>query len=230
MPWPEDESTFHLLTRDGLFLCRNHPFFRSSSPVSGGPAELAPHTPFIELNYPKIPQRMFEQILGYFYLVGKRFGAEAAVLFAWNLKTKAVELIVPEQRSFVFRNWMGKQFPLNVLYEVPPLADDLVLFGDAHCHVDGAAYASHTDVEDEVNRPGLHIVVGRIQEDPPDLHIDVIVDGVRFQVKNPDSVIEDYEKRRPDEVPDEWIERVTVIPWKKYYNSADPDIKEYDED
>jgi len=173
---------------------------------------------------------MFEQIVGYFYLVGKRFGAEAAVLFAWNLKTKTVELIIPEQRSFVFRNWLGSQFPINVLYDVPPLADDLVLFGDAHSHVDGAAYASHTDEEDEVNRPGLHIVVGRIQEDPPDLHIDVTVDGSRFKVQNPDSVIKGYEKRRTDEVPDEWIERVAVIPWKKYYNSADPVIEESDDD
>ena len=34
MPWPEDESVFHLVTSDGLFLCRNHPFFTSSVPVA----------------------------------------------------------------------------------------------------------------------------------------------------------------------------------------------------
>jgi len=220
MPWPECESVFHLLTGDGLFLCRNHPFFRSSTPVKGGPSELASHGSFIDLKYPRIPRGMYEQVVGYFYLVARQLSAEAAVLFAWNQTTEEVELIVPEQRSVVSCDWLGRRFPINVWYDIPPISDDLIIFGDAHCHVDGAAYASHTDIEDEVYRPGIHIVVGRIREDPPDLHIEVIVDGIRFQVQNREAVIEGYQRRRPEEVPQEWMDRITVVPWGKYGDAA----------
>ena len=41
LPWPAHEKTFYLLSRDGVFLCRNHPFFRSTTPMKLGPGELA---------------------------------------------------------------------------------------------------------------------------------------------------------------------------------------------
>ncbi|NNE91481.1 MAG: hypothetical protein HKN23_07525 [Verrucomicrobiales bacterium] len=213
MEWPEDESVFHLLTGDGLFLCRNHPFFRSSTPVERGPAELAAHEPFIKLNYPKIPAEMFETVVGFFDLIGSKFGAEAAVLFAWNRKTEQIELVVPPQESVVGKTWTGRPFPINVYYDVPDLPDELIFLGDAHCHVEEAAFASKTDIDDEIDRPGIHIIVGRIDEEPPEIHIDVTVDGSRFHVRNSAAVIEGYQARRTDNIPSEWIDRVTVLPW-----------------
>ena len=65
-PWPED-SVFYLMTGDGVFLCRNHEFFASSVPASQPPAELATHQPFLKHRFPKIPRRLFEQAVGFFY-------------------------------------------------------------------------------------------------------------------------------------------------------------------
>ena len=226
MPWPKDEPVFHLLTGDGLFICRNHPFFRSSSPVRTGPAELAGHQPFLDLKYPKIPRDLFETIVGFFDRIGMEHGAESAVLFAWNRETQTVELVVPPQQAMVGHDWKGRPFPLNVCYDVPELPEELILFGDAHCHVDGYASASKTDVDDEAGRPGLHIIVGRIHREPPEIRVDVTVDGSRFHVRNHQAVIGGYRKRRYDNIPAEWIARVEVIPWKRNYstwNTDDPD-------
>lgn len=219
MPWPEQESAFYLLSSDGLYLCRNNPFFKSSVPVRDWPAELAPHKPSIKLSYPKIPQTLFEQLIGFFAIIGERHGAEAAALLAWNRSTDQVEAIVPPQEATVSKSWGGRPYPIDVSYDVPPLDPNLVLIGDIHSHVDGPAYTSRTDAEDEAHRPGIHIVIGRIFTDPPEIHVEVTVDGSRFRVKNFTEVIEGYEARRTQDVPPAWIKQVEVKDWFSSYQS-----------
>jgi hypothetical protein len=74
--------------------------------------------------------------------------------------------------------------------------------------VNYSAYASSTDVKDEVHTAGLHVVVGRIWDEPPDIHIEAVVDGNRFAL-DASQVIEGYRRLRMN-VPGEWIERVQV--------------------
>ena len=121
MPWPQEEKAFHLLSRDGLFLCRNTRFFRSCVPVEDFPSELAGQKPFLKLSYPRIPRRLMEQVIGFFDLVGERFASEAAVLIAWNANTNAMEIIAPDQVGLVSLSWNGKSYPMELEYEVPPL-------------------------------------------------------------------------------------------------------------
>jgi hypothetical protein len=213
LPWPEEQRVFHLVTSNGLFLCRNHPFFTSSVPVDRWPSELAAHAPFLRLRYPRLRQRAFERIVGFFAVIGETFGAEAAVLLAWDPVGRCIELIVPEQRSLVSSGWGGRCYPLSVEYDMPPLPEGWMWIGDAHSHADEAAYASAQDASDERHRPGLHIVVGRICDEPPEFHIEVTVDGMRFRVKRLETVVEGYERRRVAEVPSEWIEKVEVRRW-----------------
>lgn len=219
MPWPEQEKVFYLLTRDGCFLCRNHLFFRSSVAVERLPSELAPHDSFLRLSYPRLAQRQFERIIGFFDLIGERHGAEAAALLVWNTKSRAVEVIVPPQTSVVSSSWSGRPFPIEVHYEVPPLSPHLMLVGDIHSHVDGAAFASFTDRDDETHRPGLHIVVGRISEEPPEFHVAAVVDGMRFRVKSLFTVVQGYSRRRIREVPQAWLDQVKVTTWSDYKQS-----------
>ena len=61
LPWPEDERIFYILGRDGLFLCRNHAFFRSCVPVERGPSELEVQEPFLAPRFPRIPRDVFER-------------------------------------------------------------------------------------------------------------------------------------------------------------------------
>jgi hypothetical protein len=213
MPLPDDVPVFHLLTRDGLFLCRNHPFFRSSVRVEQFPSELAAHQPFLKMRYPKLPRKLVEQVVGFFAIVGRHHASEAAVLLAWDKTAETVVAIVPEQIGLVGCGWYGDPFPMELQYEIPPLPPNLTLIGDMHSHVDGPAYASSMDKADEEYRAGLHIVVGRIRYEPPEFHCEVTVDGVRFAIKDLGTIMAGYQRRREREVPPEWLDRLTVKSW-----------------
>jgi hypothetical protein len=213
MPWPEQEKAFYLLSSDGLYLCRNTPFFRSCVPVEDFPSELAGQKPFLKLSYPRIPRRLMEQVIGFFDLVGERHASEAAVLIGWNRTTNSVQIIVPDQVGLVGTTCDGNPYPMELEYEVPPLPPHLLLLGDIHSHVDGPAYASYMDKSDEAHRPGLHFVIGRILDEPPQIYCEATTDGFRFKVPDLSLVLEGYHRRRVKEVPPEWISKVTVKPW-----------------
>jgi hypothetical protein len=151
-----------------------------------------------------------ERIVGFFSVIARLHGTEAAALLFWSRRDGRICFRIPPQRAGLSESWGGALYPTDVRYEVPPVEqEELVLFGSVHSHVDGPAYASPVDRHDETHRTGLHVVVGRITCEPPELHCEYVVDGERFRFA-PEEVIEGYERRREDDVPREWIERVSV--------------------
>ena len=209
VPWPEGTSTAMLLARNGLWMCRRHAFFTSSVPARHWPAELHAHEASFELHHPKIPTGMFERIVGFFGFFADRHTAEAAVLLTWSKRDQSIDLVVPDQLATVGRTRGGECYPIGVHYQVPnDVGAHRTVIGDVHSHVFDAAYCSSRDQEDEVYRPGLHLVVGRLDRELPELHAEYVVDGMRFPV-DPRHVVEGFE-RRDEVVPTHWIERVQV--------------------
>jgi hypothetical protein len=195
-PWPEKEKMFYLLAANGLFLCRNHQFFQSCVPASAGPGELAQQRVFLNFQYPKLSRRLLELTVGFFASVAKNYNAEAVVMMAWNRHDRKTYLIVPRQRASVYKGYYGT-WPIGVEYEVPlSLPDGHFIFGDIHSHVNMSAFSSQTDQHDEKNRPGLHLVIGKIHVEPPEFHAEAIVDGRRFKV-GCDMVLAGYRQRAP---------------------------------
>jgi hypothetical protein len=221
MPWPTEENTFYLLASNGLFLCRNHLFFRSCVPVDDAPSELAAQKTFLKMNYPRLGRPLLERIIGFFDIVGARFSSEAVVLLAWDRDKKAVVPVVPDQVGIVGTTWWGELYPLELEYETPALPANLVLIGDIHSHVDGPAYASYTDKADETHRPGIHLVVGRIQKEPPEFHCEALVDGYRFKLSDLSAVMDGYRQRRVAEVPQAWLDKITIKPWGNKFSQGE---------
>ena len=56
-------------------------------------------------------------------------------------------------------------------------------------------------------------MVGRLYDDPPEFYCAVVVDGVRFRA-DVDLVTCGYQRRRPEEVPAEWLDRITTRTWR----------------
>jgi hypothetical protein len=219
LPWPDDQRLFYLVARDGLFICRNSEFFRSCVPARQGPSALAAQDPFLTPRFPRIPRELFEQAVGFFDRIAELHGSEAAAIWIWDRGEQRVRLVVPQQTATIYRAWDGYRSPIGVHYHPPTdLPPDWIPFGDVHSHVHMAAYASGTDKHDETHAAGLHIVVGRIQKEPPEIHIEAVVDGARFTLTARD-VIEDYAKRSLD-VPQEWIERVAIEESTSYWYSG----------
>jgi hypothetical protein len=98
---------------------------------------------------------------------------------------------------------------MDVAYETPlqPPRNHL-LVGDIHSHADMDAYASHQDRTDELHRDGVHVVVGRVDRDPPQFHLAFAVDGQRFRLGF-DSFLSGYRRRRRV-VPQAWLDNVDV--------------------
>ena len=231
MPWPQD-SVFYLVSNGGMFLCRNHQFFRSCAPAPCWPRELARQEAFMNLKFPKIPQRLLELTVGFFDQVAAEHRAEAVLLLAWDPADQRVHLVVPKQRSTVHQSWLGNRYPIGVHYDLPTRRKgEWLLYGSIHSHVDGpATAASYTDRSDEEHRPGLHVIVGRVlSREPPEFHCEATVDGVRFRVNPPDRVFEGYGRRRTN-VPRAWLEQVEIDLRSFYGKKQRKDCSYDDED
>ncbi len=222
MPWPEKQSVFYRLTSDGLFICRNHQFFRSCVPTDTWPTELASQRTFCQIAYPKLSRRLLERVIGFFDKVGNDLSSEAAALLVWDGPARQVDVIVPDQVGIVSIGWCGQRYPLELEYDIPSLPPHLCLIGDIHSHVDGPAYASYTDKSDEAYRPGIHIVVGRLRDEPPQFHCEVVTDGVRFRT-DLHSVTAGYHRRRLNDVPKAWLDRVKTRTWGSHKQSIESD-------
>lgn len=212
-PW-SDESMFYMLTADGLFLCRNHEWFTSSVKTDEFPDELAKHRPFMKLRYPRLAADQFEMVVGFFSIIADLHRSEAIVLLAHHTSGQTA-IVVPQQVVS----------PAHADYDMPQLSPGWRWFGDIHSHVNMDAFSSFTDETDETHRPGLHIVVGRISNEPPEFHVEVVVDGARFRVKDILSVVAGYKQRRPDLVPDDWMAKVSKKVWPKYKYEGTPYFK-----
>lgn len=218
LPWPEDERLFYVLGRDGLYICRNHQFFQSCVRARNGPSELEEQATFLKPAFPLIPRALFERVVGFFDRIGALHNAEASVLLAWDSKRERVRVVIPRQVATVSRSWDGSQYPIGLHYTPPSFPRGWIPFGDIHSHVRLPAYASQTDKDDETHSAGLHIVVGRIHKEPPDIHAEGVVDGARF-VLSASQVIEGYRARSRD-IPKRWIERVAVEQAAKWWSSS----------
>lgn len=223
MPWPKDR-VFYLLTADNLYICRNHRYFRSCVPAPYWPTELAAHKSSLRASYPKIPQQQIEQICGYFEHAWWHHGSEAIVLLAWDRAARCVKTVVPEQVASVSQGAFGAVHAIGVKYRVPgDLPAELEIFCDIHSHGDMDAYVSHVDQVDDEKSVGLHVIVGGLQWEPPQFHIESVVDGARFTVQE-ETVIERYQTRRSD-FPDAWLAKLRVVDLETYqgtqFNKAD---------
>ncbi len=207
--WPRDEGMFYVLARDGLFVCRNHPFFRSSAPARRWPAELARQETFLEAGYPRLPRSCFERVVGFFSAVAEKHTAEASVLLVWDEARGRAGVLVPEQESETVQGRSGPAYATGLRYFPPTnLGPELIVYGDVHSHVDYGARPSGTDIFDEDYRAGLHVIVGRITREPPEVHVEAVVDGERFALEATD-VLVGYRKRRKD-FPASWMKKVRV--------------------
>jgi hypothetical protein len=207
MPRPDDPE-FYWLTREGAFLCRNHPFFATDVPTRRPVKALAAHAPHCLIRYPKVKTSTLESIVGFFDRVYELHRSEAVVLLLWDLDGQRYKIVVPEQEATVSESWSGRRSPRDVRYKVPVSPPRHLLVGDIHSHGNLEAFASLTDEVDERFRDGIHAIVGRMDQEPPEFHLELAVDGYRFELKM-DQLFEGYERRRRF-VPRQWLNRVRV--------------------
>ena len=207
-PRPADPE-FFWLTRRGMYLCRNHRFFSSDVPTCRMPRSLADHQPACRTRFPLLGTAALEYVVGFFDEAYLRYGAEAIVLVLWDTQRRRYRLCVPRQRASVWQSQGGLPCAIDVKYEVPsPLPPHHLLVGDIHSHADLSAYSSGTDNQDVLFRDGVHAVVGRIDKEPPDFHLEMTADSHSFSLRF-GQFFKGYRRRRLG-APKAWMQQVEV--------------------
>jgi hypothetical protein len=215
---PEDPE-YYLVTRDQVYLCRNHPFFQTDVPVKRPVSSLVRHDPSCQVRYPKLGVSALEFVVGFFGKVFELHASESIVLLLWSLDRQRYKLLVPEQEASVWESYAGSRSPLDVRYTVPVLPRRHLLLGSIHCHGDIGAYSSSTDRHDERYRDGVHAIVGHVHREPPSFHVELAVDGHRFPLEF-DDLFQGYRRRRRL-IPKSWLDKVKVtIERSKWYYST----------
>lgn len=214
MPRPDDPE-YYLVAQDGVFLCRNHRFFSTDVPVKRPIRSLVKHQARCHVHYPKVGRTTLSYIVGFFNRVYEKHSSEAVVLLFWDLKDKRYRICVPEQKAKVWESYNGCRSPKSVAYKMPPQSmSHMLLVGDVHSHGNLGAYSSCTDVDDEIYRDGVHVVIGHIKEEPPEFHLEMAIDQRRFKMRF-EQFFEGYDQRRLA-IPQEWMDKVSITidrPW-----------------
>jgi hypothetical protein len=137
---------------------------------------------------PKLTPDLWHQVLSFFrwthkehqsecqvrLYVNTKLGRWAAWAFPQQARTgmTAKELPVPESPEKArerFASWQSEP------------SDDWLYFGTVHHHCSASAFQSSTDEQNEWNQDGLHITVGKMDEERHDLHARFYLGGNCFE-------------------------------------------------
>jgi hypothetical protein len=192
-----------------MFLCRNEAFWESDVPTTRHPRGLAQHGAYCRPRFPPLGTAALEYVVGFFDHVYRVHQAESVVLLLWNALRSRYRLWVPQQETKVWESSSGIRAAVDVAYQIPvPLPAGHLLVGDIHCHCDFGAYSSGTDKYDEKYRDGVHVIVGHVEREPPEFHLELSVDGYRFALEF-GHLFRGYRRRRRI-VPQRWLEQIKV--------------------
>src|SRR5262245_947410 len=116
---PSAERMGYLLASNGLFQVRNHEFFKSCVAATQAPPELEAQEAYFEPNYPRLGQRSFERVVGFFARIAHLHQSEAGVLLVWDREQERVLVRVPRQVATVRRSWNNHVTAIGLHYEIP---------------------------------------------------------------------------------------------------------------
>jgi len=179
---PEDE-TCYIVAKDGIYLQKNLDLVQSLTPVDKI-SFLEELPSFAKMNIPKIPTKLFANILTFFKEVYKLYKSEAVVLLFYNKSRKSYRIYVPEQEV------SGG----SVNYKTEKTIKDFNLIGSIHSHASMSAFHSGTDKNDEENFDGIHMTIGKVDEEFFDICSSIVVNGLRVPIL-PQDYVENLECR-----------------------------------
>ena len=187
--WINDGTTemptdpiFYVVAKDGIYLKKTMGDFDTMNKVEsisilGGCATYA------SLDVAKIAMRQFAQILTLFREVYKEFHAEANIILHYNKRRKKYRIDVPVQ---------GVTGASVDYVNGEDTYKDYIRIGTIHSHANMTAFHSGTDQHDEENWDGLHITLGKMNEEYFDISCSIMSGGERFIVQ-PEDYIEGVE-------------------------------------
>jgi hypothetical protein len=153
----------------------------------------------------KIPPRILWECLAWFRLVNEKYESEAQARLGYNPKTG--EWCWKAFPQYVVAGLYSKEIPADELTEeqramrlraTKEMADGgFMEAGTIHSHCDAGAFASGTDDQDEISQNGVHITLGKISSDRPEIHGRVVFRKIKYPIH-----WEDWLDSAPADIPE----------------------------
>lgn len=177
---PPEESYYRIRTSDGIFFHLENWFLRATvyeQPIDE-PNEYRNGTETADLLFPKIPAHLVYKMHRFFARIRRDFGAEAYLRIYANPEAGEYLLEAPPQ--------INRSATVTADATVAP--DGYFEVGSAHAHP-ASAFHSTTDVHDEQQGDGIHLIFGHVDRFVPEIVAVLSVRRRRFTI-NPADVLE----------------------------------------
>ena len=179
---PKDDICY-IIGKSGIFLKKKVGLIESIAPVKEI-SILEDIPPIAKINIPKIHEEDFAKILDFFKIIYEAYSAEAIVLVFYNIEKELYKFECPIQEVSA----------ASLHYETMTLKEGYNLIGTIHSHGSMSAFHSGTDDHDEKNFDGLHITIGKVNNNSGfDISCSVVANGTRV-INNPLDYIDGVEK------------------------------------
>jgi PRTRC genetic system protein A len=147
---PDADDLFYIIGKGGVFMRKKLNLVDCLVPVKAI-SFLKPVEPFINLNIPKIPEKIISTTAAFFKSVYNEYKSEAVVLLYLNRKTQQFSIYIPPQ----------KVTAASLKYTRNASFSDRTYVGSIHSHASMSAFHSGTDTADEeTSSDGIHITFG----------------------------------------------------------------------
>jgi len=172
---------------------------RYSGDISGFPEESSLEEGF-ELNLPKIPRLMLNQVISFFRKLTEEHDFEAYIQIFWDREKNKYFLNCPAQKVSKGR----------VEYEPSSLTGKHTLVCEIHSHNSMPAFFSSIDDADERKRGDRFFgVIGNLNTVSPQIELSFIVGGGKRVNVEVEDLFED------ESFPEEWLKKVTYLDRKE---------------
>jgi hypothetical protein len=154
--------------------------------------DIATHVPNLEGN-PKIhwkgapmPQKYLSQMIGFFRYAVAEWSSEAMLRLVYHIDKQDWQMIcVPQYISTgmtvnEIKNLDEEQQAIRDA--VFASVDGYVENGSSHSHCNTGAFQSGTDLANELQNPGVHLTLGRVNSTTPEIHGRVSFRGIMYPI------------------------------------------------
>lgn len=171
---PDDVEFAYAIASNGVYIIKNGTVTSCTKVPDGTIPLLEPIETYADLDVSMIPVEMTAMILNFFRAIYNKMHTEVNVLLYFNPNTFTWRVHCPEQTvtaaTVRYDNDNDRVF-----------GPEWHKLGTIHSHCEMGGFHSGTDHGDEGSLDGLHVVIGRVTSDYPDMSLVVAVNGTRFK-------------------------------------------------
>ncbi len=195
---------------DGYYLKKENAIFKATVKVDRNP-DADPVKESLLFIAKKIPGNVFRTWQKFADEVARRapgnWGSEAALLLFYHPEKKEWAAYPPEQKlSSAFVDFSGVTDAMKAFRDTN--GKEWLLAGTFHSHPGGSSSPSGTDIKDEKDLDGIHIIVPNFgRDEAKNITIHACASRARFQFKKAHHVI-DFAAEGPEEFPDVWFSQL----------------------